>query len=570
MNFSKKLLGALLALALLIATGSGVLAADPTGTITINSGNNVSVGDRTFEAYRILDVTAGSGVDPLTQAYTVPKALETFYAGAPVSVERNDGETDASYGYRVANKIKEWESNSTALFEFATAAAKAAKNAKITPISATGAGGKAATFTDVPLGYYVIVDTTNPAAEADEVVSALMLQTVGTVNITIKADQPSIDKKITNSNGNEHHNNAAIGGTVNFELSSTVPKMDGYNAYTYTVTDTFSKGLDLVKSDGTVVETGDAKNAITVTIGGTKFEELQNKGTADYTATYTKNTDGTKTLVINFSNFLALKGYAGQAIKIAYSATVNENAVIGTAGNLNTVYLEYSNDPNDTTSKGKTPESTTYTYVTGIQLKKTDATGDAPLAGATVKITGTPLETVVTYTTDKGSLTNPQGPYYLAGGTYTTEKPAEGATEYWRQVNTKPAGTVEYTVTTGADGIVSFEGLKQGQYEISEVAAPEGYQLFTGKITVNISCTVPEQTTGDQKCTWNFDVTGAQSYVSSEIQGNTLLITLKNGRPGELPSTGATMHKGLYIAGGVMLAAALVLILARRKAQAQK
>ena len=33
-------------------------------------------------------------------------------------------------------------------------------------------------------------------------------------------------------------------------------------------------------------------------------------------------------------------------ITVEYTATLNENAVLGSAGNPNEVYLEYSNNPN--------------------------------------------------------------------------------------------------------------------------------------------------------------------------------------------------------------------------------
>lgn len=45
-------------------------------------------------------------------------------------------------------------------------------------------------------------------------------------------------------------------------------------------------------------------------------------------------------------------------VRVEYTATLNENAVIGSLGNPNTMYMEFSNNPNNEqgVDKGQTPE----------------------------------------------------------------------------------------------------------------------------------------------------------------------------------------------------------------------
>ena len=189
MRNAKRLASLLLALVLVFAMMIPVFAAETTGTITINNAPNVSVAGKTFNAYKILDVksytdakTEGDTTTPATVVYTVPSAMKSFYMSR-YSLTGNEGDFDA----QVVEKI----SKETDMFAFAAAALAAAKDAKITPGTATaGSNDTSVTISNLPLGYYVIEDTATTKP-----VSALVLDTTNpNIEATIKADQPSIDK----------------------------------------------------------------------------------------------------------------------------------------------------------------------------------------------------------------------------------------------------------------------------------------------------------------------------------------------------------------------------------------
>ncbi len=74
-------------------------------------------------------------------------------------------------------------------------------------------------------------------------------------------------------------------------------------------------------------------------------------------------------------------------VRVEYTATLNENAVIGSAGNPNKMYMEFSNNPNSTQggSKGQTPEDKVivFTYKTVINKINSEK---KPLKGAAFKL----------------------------------------------------------------------------------------------------------------------------------------------------------------------------------------
>lgn len=349
MKRTGKLFSVLLAVVLVFSTAIMAFAAEEQkGTITINGATNVSVDGKTFNAYRILEAEAVD-VDDLSKGivYTIPSALQSFYDG------KFGGEDGTATVAEITDGLDAIKNDADALQAFAVEALAAAKAANITPETATGTNDSAI-LADIPFGYYVIED-----AGSASPISALMLQTTS-ATVTIKADKPSITKKIDGdtdaddqTSGPVDYNTAKVGEIVPYVLTSTVPVMTGYTAYEYTVTDTFGAGLTY-------------NNDVVVTIDGTEVSE--------YTVTYEN-----QVLTIAFADLTSYT--AGAEIEITYTATVNESAVKGTDGNPNTVVLTYSDNPQDATSTETTPEDKVITYLIDLIVNKTDASNEA-LAGA--------------------------------------------------------------------------------------------------------------------------------------------------------------------------------------------
>ncbi|MGN1450584.1 MAG: SpaH/EbpB family LPXTG-anchored major pilin [Eubacteriales bacterium] len=552
----KKIVSIVLCAMMIFSLGIAVFAADDVGSITITNAKNVSVEGKTFNAYKILDLEL---VGSDGYVYTVPAALESFYADE-FSIDASSGDFD----YEVAQAIAEMSNDSDELFAFAAKALAAAKTAGIVPETVTGAeGAVSVSFEDISLGYYVIED-----AGAAKPISALMLNSADPdVEIKLKADKPVIDKKIDgntdtddSTEGLVDYNNAAIGDKVPYVLTSAVPDMTGYTRYYYVVTDVLSKGLTF-------------NNDVAITVGDEALTEDE-----DYTVTVTVNKDGTTSVKIVFVNFIQYKAQDGDAIVITYSATVDEDAVIGTVGNPNKVVLKYSNNPNHDESGnsgdepgpdspvGETPEDETRTFVTELSVIKVDPDGKR-LTGAEFTLTGEKLNKVIVtkevFTEDK------TGEYWkLTDGTYTTAEPTdETADSYESTTVTYKKDTVGEVITksesvavsgtVGTDGVLTFTGLSAGTYKITEIKAPNGYNLLDDPITVTVGWEAPAD--GETECIWTY---GGTDTVN-ETNVNT--VTVINQAGAKLPSTGGIGTKIFYIAGGVIVAAAAVLLITRRR-----
>lgn len=562
----KKIACLLLALVMVFAmTATADTTADTnTGSITIKDAKNVSVAGKTFKAYKILDLQLVVNADGTNgYVYTVPAGLKNFYAKYFALEDNGD------FDYEVTQKIAAMKDNPAALFAFAAKALAAAQEAKITPETVVGKeGANSVEIKNLPLGYYVIEDagTATP-------ISALMLDSTNPeVEITIKADKPELEKKIDgnkdtdeSTNGLVDYNNAAIGDNVPYVLSSKVPDMTGYTRYFFVVTDTLSKGLTF-------------NNNVAITVN----EENLVKDT-DYTVTATVNEGGTTTVKIVFIDFIQYKDQAGAEITIAYSATVNENAVIGEAGNPNNVNLIYSNNPNVTPSgkdepgekdpTGQTPDDETRTYVTEVEIIKVDGEGKR-LEGAEFTLTGIRVNIVLV---KKEVFTeNESGTYWkLKDGTYTTDDPkTEGmdqnkyestAVKYSKETKEEKITTSESVTaegTVGSDGVLTFTGLPAGEYTITEIKAPDGYNLLDTPVKVEIGWTAPA---GDStNCTWTYKWNG------SEEAGQTNEITIENKAGTELPSTGGMGTTMIYIVGGVLVLGAIIVLISRKRMGEEK
>jgi len=306
-------------------------------------------------------------------------------------------------------------------------------------------------------GYYVLVDTTDLTSE-DFKNDTKALNVVKVVNnidaLAIKHGTTEDDKTITGDtlgeNGNtfttgKNQDNVSVGDTVHYNIAATVPdNADKFKAGTFffVITDKLSSGL-------------------TFTDGSLEVYDGETKLTANthYTVQYNINNNTFEVGLINAAS------YKGKTINVKYDAVLNQNAVIGDAGNTNTSTVKFSNDPNktyegspedqnhpgfpDSTKEvptGETPESETKTYTTGIEIQKVDQDGKV-LTGATFKISGDSVKTVLKVTQSFTEAAD--GDYYkLKDGTYTKTAPSTEET----MVEAEAGATAGYVVDASYEG----------------------------------------------------------------------------------------------------------------------
>lgn len=507
----KKVLSVLTALVLVLALAIPAFAAAADKTITIKPNDKVtSLDGRTFTAYKVLNAErTGDKI-----VYSVPDGAKDFMAER-FGIAKND----VAFSYKVAQAIE--KPTDDARMTFAADVLEAIRTSVIKNVS-----GKEGTLNDsgnyvisgLDEGYYIVKDS-----GTETPVSALMLTTTDE-EIIIKADKPSVEKKIdgdkdtdAGTTGLVDNNTAAIGDDVPFVITSTVPSTNGYKSYKMIFTDTLSNGLTY-NADSLVV---------TATKDGTV--ETLVKGT-DYTVMQ----DG-QVITFKFEN---VKGWDGSKLEIRYTATVNDKAAIGAAGNENKVDLEYSNNPTQESSSEKTPEDKTRTFVTQFKLVKVDADDNSKLEGVEFELTGTKLNTVLV--TD-------------ADGNRTVQVTEEN---------------VKITVKTDANGEVKFTGLAAGEYTLTETKPLDGYNILPEPIKITIDWTAPADETKD--CTWSYKQGEGESATDLKLVEGVATITVENQGGQELPSTGGIGTTIFYVVGGLLVVGAAVLLVTRRKVALEK
>ena len=324
----KKLMAALLAVALLCAMAVPAFAAEGaatgSGTITIDK----AINGETYTAYKIFNVisskmeTDGS----MTYVYTVADGWADFFNQSEV---KNYVSVD-THGQPTWVESKESVADLQAFAKLALD--YASKTTTITGKTATASGGEAV-ISGLTAGYYVVSTTAG---------SLCILNTNGSdLKIDEKNVAPTIDKKI---DGSKSTNDAAIGDVVNYTVTIHAKK----GATGYVLTDTMTKGLTF------------NRDSLTVKVGATTLAENTHYTVAVDAAA----TDGSTKFTVTFKDTYLNTIDGDTDIVVSYTATVNKDAVIGTTGNTNTAQLKYGNN--------STVESTTTTYSYKFDLVKTD------------------------------------------------------------------------------------------------------------------------------------------------------------------------------------------------------
>ena len=238
---------------------------------------------------------------------------------------------------------------------------------------------------------------------------------------------------------------------------------------------------------------------------------------ANYTVTVSP-ADG-HTFDVAFNNDFIAGLAKGTQFTVYYSATLNENAKIVDDGNDNTVYLSYGED-----STWKTAEHKTTTYTWKIDVLKYTKDGDKKinLAGAKFQLL------------DKDG--NAIKFSEVAGAAVPTYKvDADGnVTE----------------ITTDENGKFEIVGLDEGSYKLHETEAPAGYNKLAADLDVIITSTYDETA-----LTATYKVNNADPAT----------IEVENKTGGLFPETGGIGTTIFYIVGGLLMLAAFVVLVSKKR-----
>lgn len=361
--------------------------------------------------------------------------------------------------------------------------------------------------------------------------------------ITVYNEKPSLEKSVKNANVSyDNDTDASVGDTVTWKVEASVPS-NVNKLETYKLTDKMSDAL-------TWEDKAKADLKITTDNNTTLIENT------DYTLTVPEDNTTGETWTIQFTEAgkIKLADNNVKVITVTFNTKLNENAKIGSEGNLNDAELDYSNaiypteDP-DNPNKNNTPgediiKDQAIVYSFQMKVLKVDGKTNAALKDV--------MFDLYSYT---GAKTNP------------TEADLKG----------KDGTLVEKNLTTNVDGKIQKSGLKNGTYYLVEtktVKTADGkqYNLLKEpvKVEIKVAYTTKTETTIEKET--NGNVTAATTVKNETFTGGdtdsagTFTVTVKNYTGFDLPITGGMGTVLFSIAGFALMAgAAFVLLKGRRK-----
>lgn len=538
----KSLMKKVFAAAAAIATVFGLAAttvatanAADGATLTVSTADAKFVG-KTVNAYKMFSATVGGEGANKAVSYTLTDTWKPFFMDSTAS--GLNGATDVNVNDKANEYVSELAGDN--LVAFATKASNwaqtQAKNItadKTATVSAGATNGNyTATFTGLDYGYYVVAVPGATLANTSGQYATLVSVDSTNVNANIKGSLPTVDKKVqVNGNGADTAD-AKIGDTLTFTLTSTIPDMSAYDTYTFNFKDTLSKGLTY----------GDITS---VTVEGVDAPLVKD---TDYTVTTTPAAAGNTLLTVGMTDFKnKQQTNAGKKITVTYTATLNENAVVGGAGNVNSATIQYSNDPSSTGTGESEPDKVrVFTYGFTVDKYTGDNYNDAAtrLAGAEFTLTAKGDTSAIKFVqVNAGSATE--------DAVYRVAKAGE------------TAGTTT-TITTPANGKVVFQGLKNGEYTLTETKAPAGYNKLASAIGVKVngSNDGTDTTNATVNITYNND-NNDTTYDQTASNG---VIPVQNKSGAILPGTGGMGTIAFTVIGVLVIALGVAWTLKRKNA----
>lgn len=500
----KKLMAALLAVAMVCAMAIPAFAAK--GEPVTNS--DVSLTNHDFEAYQIFsakldsgkltDVKWGEGVkgDDLLVALKTATTLGDF--------------GDCKNASEVADVLSKFNN------EQATAFAAFVANGYLSTTKIAGTG----TIDLHSAGYYLIKDVTEVEGEYDASNLTLLLVS-GAEEVTpkVKTDIPTLQKKVKDKNDSagtttdwQDSADYDIGDPIPYQLTATLGNVSNFDTYYVEFVDTMDhltyRNITSVKVDDRILNAGD----------------------------YTSSWDSTsKTLKVFIDNVKAYGATNGSKIIVEYTATLDDDAVIGSTGNPNEAYLVFSNNPNGD-GKGKTAPDKNIVFTYKVVANKVDE-HDQPLTGAAFAL----------------YKKLPAVPDPKDGTSYIME--GDDAYAPVKELNVGANGEVEdKTLTT-----FEWTGIDDGDYMIKEIITPAGYNSIE---PIKFKVEANHETLSDDPQL--LELKGGDDF-TGEVSTGALTANIQNRMGSTLPGTGGIGTTIFYVVGGGLMVAAAILLITKKR-----
>lgn len=329
--------------------------------------------------------------------------------------------------------------------------------------------------------FYFDIDENGKAVKVDDTIAGKVDDASFTIDsthatLTVTNYKPDIAKTVTKRDGtaNTHEADYGVGDAVPYTLTIKVPE-NITSLKTFKVTDTTVKA-QLIQNKNSVKISG-KKNAG----GNVTLDE------SAYTITVAPDANNS-VMTVAFTPS-ALAGVAGGEITIAYTATVQNGAVVAGNGNVNTAKIVYSRKTNLTTEEtgGNKPYEITdkgVVYTFGLNIHKTAKGGTKD--GAGLKDVAFDLyKKVADYEID----TDGKVATTIRGKTYSDSDLCADAVKLGLTTDSTEKWIKIETLTTGENGNVSAKGLPSGIYKLVETKTVNGYNLLSKPVDAKLNLT---------------------------------------------------------------------------------
>lgn len=518
----KKISSLFLTLILTLTVAFSAMAA----TVTVPEG---ILEGHSYEAYQVLTGTQGENDSALgNAAWGAGIDSAGFLTALKANSVTASAFADCETALEFATALGTVESNSAIANEIAKVAYDY-KQGNGTPL-ATGEN-------ELAPGYYLIVDVTEIGEDEDAVYNAALLQVTEDIEISVKTDKPAVEKKVKENSSKYDgdsgygagYNDVAdyhIGDTVPFAFYSDAPDMTYFDTYQYVFHDVMSDGLTF------------DSDSVKVTIGGQALAAEQ------YTIEQNPTDGCTFEIVIADLKTIADKG---DAIRVDFTATLNENAEIGLPGNPNKVCLEYSNNPNVETATGKTTWDEVIVFTYELDVTKVDGKDKA-----------------VTLQDAEFKLRNEAGKWALVD--------IDAKVTGW--ADTEEEGSV---LTSDENGFFQVTGLDDGVYYLKETKAPLGYNILTKEMILTVDAAtnnghtwtdgLPESALTELAIQVQIEDETETTTNTGDVKTGIVAVSVLNNKGAFLPETGGVGTVMFYITGGLLLVGALGIWVMRRRVQ---
>ncbi len=521
----RKVAGVFLALALamvtLLGTGTAVRAEDTaiTNSLTIHNTDSTK---HTFELYQIFkgdyqETATDTGKEIiLSNIHWGSGINDAGKAALGAASDKAQELADAADGIKAANDfVNELMGKSDTNVHDSYLGTP-------TKSEAVAANGEY-TFSSLEAGYYLVKDVDESQKETSGAYTSYIVQVVGNVSANTKLDVPKVEKKVKDVDDStgaqsdwQDSADYDIGDIIPYQITGTMPSnINDYTTYKYVLTDTMSKGLTYTANNTTI-----------------KINDT------DVTSSFQENvtTDGNGSTVVTWTcdNLKEISGITltdQSKVIVTYSCKLNENAVIGAAGNPNTVNLTFSNNPNkggegDT---GKTPDDKNIVFTYQLNVNK-----------------------------------------YL--GSAQGEKSTDAEFALYKKID----GSADKEIPINSDRVnklYTAKGLDDGVYILQETKAPAGYNKISGSVdgydhAIKFTVSADHDIKADNPSLKN---------MSGSMRDGTITFTNENADPGilttdiidqkghSLPHTGGIGTRIFYLIGSILVIGAGVLLVTRRK-----